>query len=62
MHRLAFALLLALTVPSQAAEIYVLAPGLIGPGLVILAQRWSKETGNTIAGGDGATVEKSNRI
>jgi hypothetical protein len=58
MHRLALVLLLPLTVPSQAAEIHVLAPGLIGPGLLILAQRWSKETGNTIAGGDGATVGK----
>jgi molybdate transport system substrate-binding protein len=53
--------LLLLAVPSQAAEIRVLAPGLVGPGLPILAERWSARTGNSVAAG-GGTVGKIEQI
>jgi molybdate transport system substrate-binding protein len=39
--------------PSQAADVNVVAPGLIGPGLLTLAQRWSQDTGNKIVGKGG---------
>ena len=41
-------LLVCLALPAQAAEIRVLAPGLVGLGIVTLADNWSKETGNTV--------------
>ena len=44
---------------SQAAEIAVLAPGLVGPGFATLAAQWKAQTGNSVvvAGGAG-TVGK----
>jgi molybdate transport system substrate-binding protein len=53
------AALFLLTGICQAAEVRVLAPGLIGPGFAPVAAQWKAETGNSavIAGGAG-TVGK----
>ncbi|HWY60472.1 MAG TPA: extracellular solute-binding protein [Rhizomicrobium sp.] len=39
---------------AQAAEITVLAPGLIGPGFATLAEQWKAQTGNSAVLGAGA--------
>jgi molybdate transport system substrate-binding protein len=39
--------------PCEAADINVVAPGLIGPGLHTLVQRWSQDTGNQVVSKGG---------
>jgi molybdate transport system substrate-binding protein len=48
---------------AQAAEITLMAPGLLGPGFVTLAAQWKAQTGNTavLAGGVG-TVGKIEQV
>jgi molybdate transport system substrate-binding protein len=52
---------LLLVAPACAAEIQVLAPGLLGPGLPILAKRWEAQTGNsvTLGGGSVGKIEQA---
>jgi molybdate transport system substrate-binding protein len=45
---------LLLSFAAQAAEITVLAPGLIGPGLLTLAEQWKAQTGNSMVIEKGA--------
>jgi molybdate transport system substrate-binding protein len=53
------AALLLSSMTAQAAEITVLAPGLIGPGFATLAAQWKAQTGNSaVIGGGAGTVGK----
>ena len=51
-------MLLSFNPPSQAVEIRVAAPGLVGPGLVTLENRWNAETGNKAIVPDPVSVSK----
>ena len=57
------AALLLSAAAAQAAEITLMAPGLLGPGFVTLAAQWKAQTGNTavLAGGVG-TVGKIEQV
>src|SRR5262249_46167915 len=56
---IAAAALLALSAaPARAAEVCVLAPGLVGTGVITLSQKWAAETGNTVRFPDPASVSK----
>ena len=48
MIRAIFVLTLLMALPVRAAELMVLAPGTMGPGLKALAETWSAETGNSV--------------